>query len=80
MKPDPMAEFPSAENIELLQDFVRSDPSLHGGGFTFRDGEWVVWLAVARGESTAGRPREFRGYRIAWEDSGPFYGLSGPEQ
>ncbi|MEV6824997.1 hypothetical protein [Amycolatopsis sp. NPDC051102] len=68
-----MTGLPAEEDQEALRLYVRRDPTLHGGGFTFRDGEWLIWLAVAKGEDTAQRPREFRGYRIAWEDSGPFY-------
>ncbi len=77
---DPMADPPGEANQEALRLFIRTDPSLHGGGFTFRDGKWMVWLAVARGTDTSERVDDFRGYEIAWEDSGPFHGLGTDER
>jgi hypothetical protein len=73
MTPDPMADPPGEADQAAVRELVHRDADLHGGGFTFRDGEWLVWLAVARGESAEGRPAEFRGYRIAWEATGPFH-------
>ncbi|MEW2500003.1 hypothetical protein AB0878_05905 [Amycolatopsis sp. NPDC047767] len=70
-----MAAFPSEEDQEALRLLIHGDQALQGGGFAFRDGEWIVLLSPVRGVATGRRPDEFRGYRIVWEDIGPVHGL-----
>ena len=69
---DPAAE-PSEEQRRVLRSTIHLDRELQGGGFTLRDGKWMIWLAVVKGQDTTGRPRTLMGYPVVYEDSGPFF-------
>ncbi|WP_158632682.1 hypothetical protein [Amycolatopsis sp. WAC 01416] len=63
---------PTDEDRAQLARELRPDPAVHGFGFAYRDGEWIVWVALAP-EDRSERPARIGDYRVVYEHSGPFH-------